>query len=33
MAFKVLRTEMQLGYVSSAGFIPIGCIDGAFVVV
>jgi insulysin len=32
-AFKFLRTEMQLGYIASAGFLPIGCVDGAFIVV
>ncbi|CAD8048703.1 unnamed protein product [Paramecium sonneborni] len=32
-AFQYLRTERQLGYVALMRFIPIGCIDGAAIIV
>lgn len=32
-AFQYLRTERQLGYVAIMRFQPIGCIDGAAIVV
>jgi insulysin len=32
-AYASLRTEKQLGYVVAAGFKPLGCIDGAVVLV
>ena len=32
-AFKYLRTELQLGYVVKANCRPIGCVDGAQIIV
>lgn len=32
-AYASLRTEQQLGYVVAAGFKPLGCIDGAVILV
>jgi insulysin len=32
-AFKKLRTEKQLGYIVAASFKPVGCIDGAGILV
>ncbi|KAM3136308.1 hypothetical protein pb186bvf_011607 [Paramecium bursaria] len=32
-AFQYLRTERQLGYVAMMRFVPLGCIDGAILVV
>lgn len=32
-AYAKLRTEEQLGYVVAAGFKPLGCIDGAVILI
>lgn len=32
-AFNYLRTDLQLGYVATAKFVPLECLDGAGILV